>query len=65
MNDFNILGNFMMVGKKQLKHLSALGYSRGMADAASCLFVGISNSTNMITVNSTIAIIYTGYYKCF
>jgi predicted membrane protein len=36
----------MMVGKKQLKHLSTLGYSRVLA-----------KSTNMITVNCTIAII--------
>jgi hypothetical protein len=36
----------MMVGKNQLKHLSTLGYSRVLA-----------KSTNMITVNCTIAII--------
>jgi hypothetical protein len=28
----------MIVGKKQLKHLSTLGYSRGLADAARILY---------------------------
>jgi hypothetical protein len=32
-----ILGNFMMVGKKQFKHLSILKYSRALADAARTL----------------------------
>jgi hypothetical protein len=50
----------MMVGKKQLKHLSILRYSRILADAARIFEtsgLAESGSTNMITVNCTIGII--------
>jgi hypothetical protein len=49
----------MTVGKKQLlTHFSTLGYSRVLADAARILSIlEDSGSTNMITVNCTIAIL--------
>jgi hypothetical protein len=45
----------MMVGKKQLKHLSTLGYSRVLTDAAR-IFYSLEDS-GMTTVSCTIAII--------